>query len=320
MSYQEPLAYGFNKIIKQYGYFPWYLPLPANLEHGWTPRDHALPTDLKTRKPLMLVMSRRRKAQWKEKSKIPVEVMGSPFIHFKNLHKITQNKDARGTVIFPAHSTYDLKSEYDIKEFCEKLKKLPKKFQSVTICLFYLDFISSKADIYRKLGFKVVTAGCKFGNSLDFVKNFYAILKTHKFSASNQVSSATFYAVDLGLPFFLIGEKPKLDISASCDENIAHMGPGENCQAGEIAEKLFSTGLADRVSPKQKRFVESEMGIGDCLDRNEMNKLLWNYTKQTKIYFLQIIPYLIWIGFKSLLLDAPWTYILVQIKYKISAK
>jgi len=317
MNYQEPLAYGFNQIIKHYARFPWYLPLPANLEHGWTPRDHALVTDLKTTKPLMLVMSRRRKAQWQKKSKIPAQIMGSPFIHFKNLRKITQNKNAKGTIVFPAHSTFDLKSEYDIEDFCGKIKNLPEKFQPVTICLFYLDFISAKADLYRQAGFEVVTAGCKLANSLDFAKNFYKIIVSHRYCVSNKVSSATFYAVDLGLPFFLLGEKPRLDISKSRDLNIAYLSPGQDCQTGEIAEKLFSSGSRDKISREQKEFVESEMGIGDCLSRGQMNKLLWRYSKQNRYYFLQSISYLLWICYKSLLLNAPWVSILIRIKYKI---
>jgi len=314
MDFKEPSQYGFNRIIKSYARFPWYLSLPAQFEHGWTPRNHPLPTDLKTKKPLMLVFSKRRKKEWEKESKIPAFIMGSPFIHYKNLKQIKSVPRPRGTVVFPAHSTFDLKTKYDVEEFCSKLKRLPKEFHPITICLFYLDFISEKAKLYRRHGFKIVTAGGKFAGSLSFAKNFYNILSQHKYAAANKVSSATFYAVDFGIPFFLIGKPAKLDISASRDVNIAHRAPGVDAKTGEYAAKIFSTGPVTCISPQQKKFVREEMGIGGELSREQMHKLL---IKNANKSFLVSIAFVSWMGFKMMLLNGPWATLLVKIKYRL---
>ena len=51
-SLKEMSDYGFNTIIRSYCGFPKMLTLPCHLEHGWTPLDEPLVTDLKTDKDL----------------------------------------------------------------------------------------------------------------------------------------------------------------------------------------------------------------------------------------------------------------------------
>ena len=315
--YQEPLAYGFNKIIKAYTGFPWYLPLPAQLEHGWTNRNHPLPTDLKSAKPLMLVFSARRKFEWKKKSETPVEVMGAPFLHYRRYKNISIDSSAKGTVVFPAHSTYDLKAEYDVKKLCQELKKLPSIFHPITICLFYIDFISPSADIYCQNGFRVKTAGGRLAGSCQFANNLYDILSSHRYAASNEVSSVAFYAVDLGLPFFLIGHRAKYNITRCKDLNIAYCLPGVDAKTGKLATKIFSSGPTTKISPKQRKFVREEMGVDDCLSKDDLRNILLKFSKRK---FSIVIVYLVWSFLKLLILDAPWTSFLVKIKYKISAK
>lgn len=224
MHYREVRNYGFSHIIRKYAHFPWYLPLPAQIEHGWTIYTEALKSDLSTNKPLMLVFSRRRAKAWVKRSDIPVAIMGSPFIHYKNINRISKQKNAKGTVVFISHSTFDIKCEFDISGFCEELKKLPKKYKPVTICLFYLDFIDKKTDVYRKMGFEVTCAGPKFVNSLDFPRRFYEILSSHKYATSNAIGSYAFYAVDLEIPFFLTGSRPKLVNQGDRDVNLLEDG------------------------------------------------------------------------------------------------
>lgn len=317
MQLSETRNYGFNEIIKQYARFPWYLPLPAHFEHGWAP-ENVLESDLTTNKPLMLVFSKRKAETWKKKSQIPVAIMGSPFVHFRNMHHIAKKKDAKGTIVFPGHSTYGLKSQFLVKQYCQELKNLPVKFKPITICLFWLDSIEKKADIYRKNGFNVVTAGYKFSIGLNFVKNFYKILSGHRYATSNEIGSHAFYAIDFGLPFFLTGKAPLIK-KFSDDLNFGKTGQVKDFKYGVIATQVFNTGPVTKISAKQKKFVDLEMGISDCLSRNQLGALLNRYNKlyrspdKTAAYILES-------ALLKTVLNGPWGKGIVAMRKKIVRK
>ncbi|MEI6478399.1 MAG: hypothetical protein WCO52_05440 [bacterium] len=318
MKHMEVQNYGFNLILKDYARFPRYLPLPCHLEHGWTSLEEALVSDLKTEQPLMLTFSKRRKEAWKRKSPIPAEVMGAPFSHYKDMQGIVRDKAARGTVVFPSHSTYDLKAQFDIDLFCKELQSLPKEFQPITVCLFWIDYIDKKADVYRKAGFSVVTTGSKFVNSISFPRNFYSILSQHKYCASNDVGSYTFYSVDFGTPFFLVGEPAIVINKGMKDVNIGAVGRIEDTDLGLKVHNLFSTGPVSQISAAQKKFVEDEMGTKDCLSREEMHDLLWKYYRKNPGRIKDSLAYMADTAIKTFILNGPLGKLAIAIRTKIS--
>lgn len=318
--YKETRNYGFNLIAKDYAKFPQFLPMPCHIEHGWTPLEDALKSDLETSKPMMLVFSKRRSDAWKRASKVPVKIIGSPFIHFRNKNKITIKRTAKGTIVFPSHSTYDLKSDFSIENYCMEIKNLPERFQPVTICLFWLDYIDEKAEIYRKNGFKVVTAGSRLTNSYDFVKNFYGILSDYKYATSNEIGSYTFCSVEMEIPFFLTGKSPILINDGSKDVNVGARSEMEDFKIGKIATDLFKTGPIEEISIEQKKFVVDEMGINDCVSSMELNKLLWHYFKKNNFGTKNLFSYCVDTFITLVLFNSPWTSFLISIRKKLANK
>lgn len=299
MQYSETTIYGNNLILKNYAHFPRFLPLPCHFEHGWTAHTEALSSDLGVDKPLMLVYSQRRKMAWNKAKKTPAYIMGSPFIHYKNILKISKSSTAKGAVVFPSHSTQDTKSCFDVRGYCEKLQGLPLEFHPLTICLFWPDFKDKNAQIYREFGFKVTSAG-RFKRGLGFVKNFYRIISRHKYATSNEIGSYTFYAVDLNIPFFLFGERP-LCKNIGSNQDMRAAEKLDEMYYGRQAIKMFSTGPTTEISSLQAKFVEEEIGEKNCLTREDMNKLLWKFYKKDKNHFKGAIIYwgisiLLWLG------------------------
>lgn len=313
MRFSEARNYGFNIILKEYAKFPKFLPLPCHFEHGWTALPEALASDLRVKKPLMLVFSKRRFADWKRKSKVSVEIMGSPFIHYKNLHNIKKKDGAKGTIAFPSHSTYDLKIHFDIERFCRALKKLPKEFHPITVCLFWIDYVD-KADIYKKFGFQVVTAGPKFTNSTNFVKRYYDILSNHQYAVSNEIGSYTFYAVDFGLPFFIVGEAPLLENEGGRDANVAATSYLDDYRWGKKTMNLFRTGPIKKISPAQKLFVAKEMGTKDCLSSSELNKLLWQNYKKNFYWLWSFFPFVFDSIIAEVIFNGPWCKLIITLR------
>ena len=288
--YLDMEGYGANLIIKKYCHFPLFLPLPAHLEHGWTGMENAIVSDLKgaSGKGFMLVYSKRRQQAWKKASKIPVLTMGSPFMLFRRMNKINCSVDAKGTVAFPSHSTLFLESQFNIDEYCLTLKKLPAKFHPITVCLLYPDIKLGRDKVYLKHGFEVVSAGKKLRGSLNFVRNFYSILSKYKYSTSNEVGSYSFYAVELGIPFFLLGEEPTIFNKDNKDPNSKERSKLSDYPSGRGAIQLFAGKDREKISSAQKDFVLEELGIPDMVGSKKLKTALFKNTHSVNYYFVRV--------------------------------
>lgn len=291
--YLDMEGYGSNLIVKKYCGFPKCLPLPCFLQHGWTSLPKAAKSELEGAKykRLMLVYNKRRETVWREASKIPVAIMGTPFVHYRKMKKITQNANARGTIALPTHSTMFTEIKYDVDAYCKKLKALPKEFHPITVCLLHTDIKRGQDIDYRRNGFEVVSAGKKLRGSLDFAKNFYEILSSHKYATSNEIGTYTFYAIEMGLPFFLWGDEPYTVNIGNKDPNIGPTAKMTDYSLGRFARQLFNTGPSARISKSQAEFVEYELGINDAVGPKKIKDILWANTKNVRYWLLNVPMY-----------------------------
>ena len=288
--------YGLDAIIREYAGCPSTLPLSllCRYEHGWSPLTFS-PWNYLTDKPLFLVFSRRRQQEWKEGgcipaaslipinvraveiqawkegSSIPAVIMGAPFVHYRKLRQIEKDIDANGTVAFPAHSTVLIDAVFDINGYCKLLKSLPIEFHPITICLHADDLARKKDVIYKKYGFNIVTAGPKYVPGFEFVQKFYEILRSHKYATSNEVGSYSFYAVEMSIPFFILGEPAYIENSG--DKTLPSRYSILDYPMGVFATAMFQ-GSTQVISEEQKKFVEEELGVHDCLSGIELRQLL----------------------------------------------
>jgi hypothetical protein len=263
--------YGYNAIIREYASYPLNLPLLFDGDHGWSPLTEPSDHDLLSDKPLMLVLNRRRLQAWNEKSSIPAAILGAPFVHYRKLRQIEKDIAADGTVAFPAHATELMDAVFDIDGYCKLLKSLPSEFHPITICLHPDDLTRKKDVIYKKYGFNIVTAGPKRVPGFEFVQKFYEILRSHKYATSNKVGSYSFYAVEMNIPFFILGEPPVIENSG--DRFMPARYSILDYPMSVFAAAMFP-GPTQVISEEQKKFVEDELGVHDCLSGMELRQLL----------------------------------------------
>jgi len=270
MARQEMQEYGFNLIIRQYAGYPDLLSLPCHFEHGWTALGSPLPSDLGTKKAFMLVYSKRRQLAWQKKSDTPVAIMGAPFVHYRRMHGLRRDKKAKGTVAFPSHSCEGVEAEFDIERYCKELNGLPDAYRPVTVCLHYFDFVGNRT-AYERNGFDVVTAGDSL--SPGFPGNFYRILGSHCFATSNTIGSYTFYAVEMGIPFFILGEIGLLR-NLGKNPDIGTLTKITDYDIGRRAFDMFDTGPTSFITSEQREFTVEEVGVNDCLSPRRLKQLL----------------------------------------------
>lgn len=200
-------CYGMGNALKQYLKIPKFFPLYVELDHGVGLNDTPNQCQLKTSYPILVT----REAQKKELSKHGKKsyVTGSTFVHYRKLNKIEMAENAIGTICFPVHSTHLIDVVFDWEKYSEELLKLPQHFHPITVCVYWADLLKNRHKPFLNKKFNVVTAGHMADP--DFTYNFYDILRRHKYGTSNQISSCTFYCVEMGLAFFLYGDEPLFD-------------------------------------------------------------------------------------------------------------
>lgn len=285
--------YSMGAIYRKYFdiKLPKYFPNSFHYEHGWYSSNKAVITDMDIPQKLMFVMNERRKKIYEDELKRlnikkDVIVTGSPFFMYRKLMKLEKSKTAKGTIVFPSHSTYDIEVRYNIENFCKELESLPEKYKPFKVCLHWCDY--KKTDIvnkYKSLGYEVVTAGFpNRSNDIKFVERYYDILSSVNYSISNEIGTYTFYSVEMGIPFSLIDENGLVRCNNG-DVNLNNWNIKDEFKLSDIspivndAEEIF-TGINDIITNEQREFVEIEMGIREQkeIDISEINKkIIKNY-------------------------------------------
>jgi hypothetical protein len=286
-----PGSYGQDKILRSYLRFPNLSPLNAQIQHGWYSTE--IP-DLERDDQIevMLVWSSRIAKEWAKKSKKRVLILGAPFLIYKEQNRITRSLDAKGTVVFPNHSTPSSIEKYDAAEYCDQLDALPEEFKPITVCLHYRD-VDRYGPQFSVRGFTVTTAGDSRQPGDGFVKNFYQILCSHRFSCSNEIGSYTFYSVNLGIPFFIYGPDSLTVLKNDESKTI------EKTEFRIQTRELFKE-IRQDISAEQTQFVASELGVFDRMSSKELGKFFLNrfFFHELPLYPVRLIRsiYLHFIG------------------------
>ncbi|CUS47108.1 MAG: hypothetical protein HLUCCO02_07890 [Idiomarinaceae bacterium HL-53] len=261
----HPLAYGQDAILREYLQVPGNTEINFHAQHGF--KDGRISKkDLRFSGTYFLVWSQRIKELMIKESRSNIVVAGAPFVKYRQLKNWTKSSNAAGTIAFPQHSTNSVKIEYDVEDFCERLLSLSIEFKPITVCLHIKDY-SVQKEYFEGFGFNVVTAGGA-SNGLQFTKNFYDILLSHKYCVSNDIGSPALYALEASLPFSLIGHEPKLKLT----KDGSYI---ERSNFYYYLREMFSPLTMD-ITNEQYNLVQKEVGNVGNVSRKDLIDIISN--------------------------------------------
>lgn len=269
--YWSAEVYSFGKYIRAYGRYPLSLPLYIGTDHGVANTDIIYETEIQSNAPVQFYHGPGIVAQWRKRFTKPCYVLYSPFVFYRKQNKIEQSADAKGTLVYAAHTTPDIDDTSDMEKYIANLKALPQQYHPISICLHYHDVNKGLHKVFLKNGLRVFCAGSPF--SYSFAKNFYEILRHHKYSSSNMVMSCLFYSVEMGIPHFIYGNPPafvnKGDINLEMGDYDV-MGIPKLKRVAQMFQGPFDT-----ITKEQMEFVRHELGITQGISRNKMSYILY---------------------------------------------
>lgn len=283
--------YSFGKYIREYGYYPSFLPLCIFTDHGPGAYIEVNKNELESTAPIQLYHSPRSVKRWKMLSRKPCFQMMSPMVFYRRSRAISQNPKAKGTLVFPAHATPSIEDVSDVDEFARQLNRLPRRYQPISVCLHQNEVNKGLFATFIKHGIPVFTAG----NTVDyrFAERFYKILRNFKFASSNVFGSYAFYAIEMGIPFFIYGPRERYVNVSDPNIPIGSYNQYESSENYRKFFKLFKRPLSS-ISNEQKQVTLRELGILGGLSRSRMAIILYGSLLMW-IFSLGPIQWFLWI-------------------------
>lgn len=126
-----------------------------------------------------------------------------PYINYtENLYpdvfmNTIKNKLGKTMLVFPAHSTWGIDTDYNIIKFIEYIKEFAKRndFKSVLICMYSRDVERELNKLYENEGFIVATCGNRY--DLNFMSKLKTIINLSDHVLSNTLGTYIGYSVFL---------------------------------------------------------------------------------------------------------------------------
>jgi hypothetical protein len=257
--------YSFGKCLRAYTGFPRWLPLFVYADHGVGLNSNLYPHELANTARVHLTTLRQKAERYAGQAGRRVVHVPHPWIHYRRAVGIERHESPRGTLAFFTHHVPGLKWEnHDTERYFELLRSLPPQFHPLVICLHMHDVNAGMHRDLRRQGFPLVTAG--HTSSPRFVDRFYGIVRGFAYGTSQIWGSQTAYCVEMGIPYFFLGERPRL-------VNLDHKDwpPGEVRLDDEVfrtltarSEALFGEPVA-AVTGEQRDFAAKALGLDSTI-------------------------------------------------------
>ncbi|OYQ63866.1 hypothetical protein B9G53_14765 [Pseudanabaena sp. SR411] len=271
--YWTSQIYGFGKWLRKYGFYPSFLPLCVDIDHGVPFDEYPAKHELESDAPVFLSYWHVKTQKFKQKKIKQCYTLPSPFVFARKSLNIEQSENAQGSVFFLSHSTKQVVSQKSVEEYHQELQALPEKYNPLTICLHTHDIDRGLDREFRALGYKVTTAGKSLEEG--FTEKFYRILSKHTYAISDSIGSHTFYAIEMGIPFGLYGAEPIYINYGDPNVEMGLFNSYKELKSYKKALSLFSR-LPETINQEQQEFVEEHLGLKYGLSRIKASFVLYN--------------------------------------------
>lgn len=274
--------YGYASYLKDYAGIK--SDLKSYMEHGLFLGGIVHPDQYHWHFRRIITMSEARREILKDKIPQKESIAVGPYIHYAqallNETKMQALKRELGKtlLVYPFHSAKHIKTSYDEDGFISEIKRVARDFDSVLVCLYYLDTKDpDKVAAYESEGFKIVTNGHRFD------RHFVARQRTHielaDLTMSNTMGTHTGFCVYLNKPHYIYKQEIKQQAASLKDlKRMKVAGAAGNAKKAVAAERDFFISLyrelSMEISEKQWEATADFWGFKDIKTATELNSFL----------------------------------------------
>lgn len=272
--------YGNEYILKLYANFPEKYLIKINIPHGVQVGLNVWEEEIKSQLPAIFTYSNNHlevceksiKKNRINKHTIPAAM---PFLYLLDLLKGQPKPLRKGTIFFPSHSSHHVTTTFDLESMVEHLMSLDEKFQPVTVCVYWKDFLLGQHLPFEKKGMKIVSAGHIYDKL--FLSRLYHLCSTHRYSTSNEFGAPIFFSIKSGCSYFYTSIS-KCFLTAENAAILSRDVPPFPTETIDIIQALFSTPV-DNMSIGQMNVVDYFLGSKYFKSKNDLQNELY-YAEQ----------------------------------------
>lgn len=174
----------------------------------------------------------------------------------------------RTLLVFPAHSTQWIDTNYDLDAFAERLRDEQRRFQTVLVCLYWKDVLRGAREQYGERGFRCVTAGHLADR--EFLPRFRALIEIADATMSNQLGTHLGYSLHLGKPHQLV----RMEITQRAESaDRASESTAKTRLDVDLFHELFAA-PPERITDDQRALAEKYWGFGSIKTPGEMRSII----------------------------------------------
>jgi len=270
--------YSFGRCYRDWLGIPSWVPLPIYGDHGVALSGQLSPHEIEAKPKVFVTWFKdRAESLAKEKQKDILRIP-HPWITFRRKYGFEKFPSAKGTLVFYAHSNSGIEIvDHDWDGYFSELKNLPDEYHPLVICMHRHDVEKGYHRHIRKYELPIISAGET--SSPYFVERFYDIISRFQFATSNSGGSELFYCEELGVRYFIYGEKP-VYINQGHDQNpFGVLKPQNNLdrETGEKKRRLFGQ-FPPKSNFEKDGFVREILGldVDEKLAKAQLKQALLN--------------------------------------------
>lgn len=266
--------YSVGRLYREYAYYPKIFPLFIYSDHGIHLTSELAKHEVENDSEVHFTFNPERAVK-PRKGKKKIYLLRHPWVGYRRKMNYKPLANAKGTLVFISHSTAAVEwIEKDRDGYIEELKQLPDKYKPLVLCMHMHDINKKYHLQYRKYDLPIVTVGNT--SNIHFVDEFYRLTTKFKYASSNTAGSQLYYCIEMGMPYFLLGDRP--DLLNISDKNLP-LGIYEHknetaIQLHELEQKIFGDKF-DHVTLEQKIFVEWVLGFSSKITRAKFSVIVW---------------------------------------------
>lgn len=265
LMFAENRHYGHGDILLAYCGLPASTPIPVRLQHGWQPGLGMRPRDMAQPGP-KIVWSSRNLEQAEAAGYSGAVAIGAPWLYLDPTPD-PGPAHPRSLLVVPFHGWERDALHGTMDAYAEAVARLGDEgFGPITVCLYWFEYEQpALRELFERRGFATTTMGHRDQNPY-FLHRQRELIRRHAHVSSNRVSTAAFYALEAGRPFFLYG--PPVGLSASDDPSGERF---DRWQREAFPELLERGGPA---SPGQLALGARELGVEHRRTPAQLRELL----------------------------------------------
>ena len=183
-------------------------------------------------------------------------IKGASNFYSKEKLDAIKKRLGRTLLVFPMHSWPGVENDFCNDTFVQEIEKIRMDFDTVLVCMYYIDIKSGKHKAYEKMGYTIVSNGSR--SDFSFLSRQKDLIELSDLTMSNGIGGHIGYSICLNKPHYYYQQ----NINFLIDEKAANTENPE-MEYRRVIEKDFVSvfgNVQKDVSEMQKKFVQHYWG------------------------------------------------------------